>query len=319
LKLVQAAEPLRLELRSDDAVRNLYLDGGVIVAASTNVAAESILSRARRDGLIDAAQESELRMVRAAGATELLKLMQARGYLREAEQVPLVQRQIEAIALEALSEPLSDYRVTEAAPGAELIRVTPSRPSLQLLCESVKRGVELSEGPSSLMLQAVPSLIDPHADLASYGFSDREKRLLRAIDGETSVGALLLRAGVGQELGLRAIEAARLLSLAAVRTPGPRGEAPPLDLELKRLDSKYEEVQGADYFSVLGLGRSAGTEEVQRAFELLSTEFHPLRFSAHPDPSVQLRAQQVHEFLIEAAEALGNDLLRSQYARNLAD
>ncbi len=317
-RLSRAEAPLKLELRGDEAVRTLYFDGGAIVSATSSVSAESLLSRARRDGLIDAAQESELRLVRALTSAELLEVMQGRGHLRPSEAIPLLQRQIEQIALEALSEPRSDYRLIETAPPPELPRVTPPRSTLQLLTEAVKRGVDASaEGLGGLL--AIPSFADPHLDLSPFGFAEREKRLLRQIDGETGVGALLLRAGIRQELGLRTLEAARQLGLLAIRYPPAAREDALPDAELKRLEAKFLEVQVADYFSVLGLSRSAGSDEVLRAYELLSTEFHPLRFAAHPDPTIQLRAQQVHDFLIEASEALADDRLRASYARSLVD
>jgi CheY-like chemotaxis protein len=101
--------------------------------------------------------------------------------------------------------------------------------------------------------------------------------------------------------------------------PSPRGEGADVSLYIQRLDAKYEEVQNGDYFSILGLPRSAGTAEIQHAFGALSAEFHPLRFALHPDPSLQQRAQLVHDALVEAANVLQDERLRSQYAGNLLD
>jgi curved DNA-binding protein CbpA len=70
---------------------------------------------------------------------------------------------------------------------------------------------------------------------------------------------------------------------------------------------------------VLGLARGAGSEEVKRAYALLTTEFHPLRFAGHPDPALQHRAQQISSALAEAARALADDRLREEYARSLLD
>ena len=58
---------------------------------------------------------------------------------------------------------------------------------------------------------------------------------------------------------------------------------------------------------------------MRRAFELLVSEFHPLRFAGHPDPVLQQRAQQVHPLIAEAAQALEDDRLRGEYARSLVD
>jgi hypothetical protein len=58
---------------------------------------------------------------------------------------------------------------------------------------------------------------------------------------------------------------------------------------------------------------------VQRAYERLSEEFDPLRFSGHTDPSLQQRAHLVHRLLEEAAKALEDDRRRAEYARHLLD
>jgi acyl-coenzyme A synthetase/AMP-(fatty) acid ligase len=67
------------------------------------------------------------------------------------------------------------------------------------------------------------------------------------------------------------------------------------------------------------LPRSAGGDEVERAFHSLTSEFNPLRFAGHPDASLVLRAREVTDVLAEAARALQNDYLRTEYARSLAD
>ena len=90
-------------------------------------------------------------------------------------------------------------------------------------------------------------------------------------------------------------------------------------LDLHRLEAKFDEVQDADYFTILGISRAAGTEEVRRAFQRLAQEFDPLRFSGHPDPSIQQRAQVVARLLEEAARALEDDRRRVEYARHLLD
>ncbi len=92
-----------------------------------------------------------------------------------------------------------------------------------------------------------------------------------------------------------------------------------MELDIKRLESKIEEIQGADYITVLGLSRSAGKEDVEKAFQHLVTEFHPLRYAGHSDPVLQRRAEEIQVILTEAAQALQDDRLRAEYARNLVD
>ena len=107
---------------------------------------------------------------------------------------------------------------------------------------------------------------------------------------------------------------------AMMRAPAPRPQKEVnLGRQVERLTSKWAEAADADYFGVLGLPRSAGREEVARAFQQLASEFDPVRFAGHPDAAIRLTAQRLAELLSEAATALADDRLRADYARNLAD
>ena len=139
------------------------------------------------------------------------------------------------------------------------------------------------------------------------------------MDGETTAEELVLASGLRQDAAMRLIAVLKALRLIDL-LPAP-DEAPAVtgEVEIRRLQAKFDEIQDADYFSVLGLPRSAGRGEIDRAYELLSTEFHPVRFAGHPDPQLQRCAQSVHQALSEAALVLRDDRLRTQYASNLVD
>ena len=132
---------------------------------------------------------------------------------------------------------------------------------------------------------------------------------------------LILASGLKQEQALRTLVVARALGFVGF-LPVPddaRGDEPAGELELRRLESKLAEIRDADYFSILGVPKSAGRDEILRAYEVLAAEFHPLKFAAHPDPDALSRAKLVHSVLEEAAAALRDDRLRAEYARNLVD
>ncbi|KFA92736.1 response regulator [Archangium violaceum] len=322
-RLQEARAQVRLELKVAGALRILWLKDGALVGAISSAPDESLVDRARADGLIDARQENELRLVRSASTGTLLDAMRSRGYLRENEFVPLVQRYTEQVALDALSEPSSLYRLTEELPPHEVALAASTRPLLHLLAESLRNGVSsdsLVEAAGGL--RAVVVRGEPEPTPEAFGLSSRELRLLEDIDGEQTLEQLLLGAGMPQDTALKALAVARALGLITLRPaskPSGSEQDAPGELDVRRLESKFEEIQEADYFTVLGLSRSAGSEEVKRAYELLTTEFHPLRFAGHPDPALQHRAQQISTALAEAARALADDRLREEYARSLLD
>src|SRR5581483_7027359 len=137
-QLTIAQAEVRLELGVNGGTRNLWLKRGALVAAESTLPYETLSDRARRDGLIDARQESELRGVRGASAAELLEVMQRRNLIRDSEVVGLVQRYTEAVALDAFTEPQCTYRLHAEAAGHEVLAATATRPVLPLVAEALR-------------------------------------------------------------------------------------------------------------------------------------------------------------------------------------
>src|SRR5262249_20136030 len=73
-QLTIAGAEVRVELGVAGGTRTLWLKRGALVAAESTLPYETLSDRARRDGLIDARQEADLRGVRGASASELLEV-----------------------------------------------------------------------------------------------------------------------------------------------------------------------------------------------------------------------------------------------------
>jgi CheY-like chemotaxis protein len=321
-QLVTAQCQVRVDLGVPGGERQVYLKQGAVVGVSTSFETEGLIERARRDGLIDSRQERELRQLKTASAREQLEALQGRGWVRETEIISLLQRYTEGVVIEAFGEPLTNYRLLDTAPESvpepQLLVAAVPRPTLPMLAESLRRSLS----PDVLLdklggIEARCAATDSELDLRGLGFSEKERRMLARVDGETTVEGLSLGAGLKPETAFRALLVAHWMGVVAML---PALEKPVLvspEIDVKRLESKYEEVQEADYFTILGLSRSAGTEEVARAFRRLAEEFSPLRYAHHPDAGLQQRARVVQKSLEEAAHALEDEQRRTQYARHL--
>jgi hypothetical protein len=308
----------RLELRAADALRVLWLEEGTVSAAASTVSTESLLDHALRDGLLDGAAERELRILRL-GEPELLEELLRRKLVTDAELVPFLQRVTEARALEAFSEPVSFYRLSPDTPPPEGRRAA-VRSLSALAAEGVRRGLPAEEVDRLVpSMRAVPKLlrrVDPRA----LGLGERERRLLDVIDGQRTVQQLLLSAGVSRDGGRKAVAVAVALGWIELLPPSQQdAQAETVEVAAARLEARWAQVEDADYFTVLGLPRNAGTDEVARAFARLAAEYDPLRWSGHPDPRVQARAERMQALLSEAARALSDDGLRNAYARSLGE
>lgn len=318
--LVAAQADVRLELGVRGGTRTLWFKKGALQGAESSFDHESLIDRARRDGLIDARQEAELRLLRTATASEQLDAMKGRGYLREIETVPLLQRATEHVALEAFAEESTQYRLSDEPPASTVLLVAVPRSTLPLVAEALRRAV-----PADALLErlggaeAVCTPTENDVDLRAMGFTDKERKMLSWVDGEATVEDLALASGLKSEASFRALLVAKLLGVIEVNPPAVPAPAPSADLDLRRLEAKFDEVQDADYFTILGLPRAATSDDVQRAFRRLSEEFDPLKYTGHPDASLQQRAQVVSSLIEEAARALEDERRRAEYARHLLD
>jgi CheY-like chemotaxis protein/predicted nucleic acid-binding Zn-ribbon protein len=318
--LVATEADVRVELGVQGGTRTLWLRRGSLQGAESTFDRESLIDRARADGLIDARQESDLRLMRRATPSEQLDAMKARGYLREIETIPLLQRATEHIALEAFSEEHTQYRLSDEPPQSTVKLVAVPRATLPLLAEAVRRSVA-----SDVLLErlggaeAVCVVTESDVDLRALGFSDKERKMVSWVDGEATVEDLTLASGLRQETAFRALLVAKMMGVIDVRPQAATRETPQPEMDIRRLQSKYDEIHDADYFTILGLGRNATTDDVERAYRRLSEEFDPLKYTGHPDASLQQRAQVVSALLEEAAKALEDDRRRLEYARHLLD
>jgi CheY-like chemotaxis protein len=317
-QLVLAQSDIRLDLGVVGGERTLFLKNGLVVGAQTSFETEGLVERARRDGLIDARQERELRQLKAASTKEQLEALQARGFIRENEVVALVQRFTESVTIEAFGEPNTNYRLVDSPPDAHQLWAAVPRTTLPLLAESLRRSLS----PDVLLeklggIESICVSTDSELDQRALGFSEKERKMLARIDGETSVEDVALGSGLKSETAFRSLVVAHWMGLIELLPAKEKPSTVAPDIDIKRLDAKYEEVQEADYFTILGLARSAGTEEVARAFRRLTEEFHPLRFANHSDIGLQQRARVVQKSLEEAAHALEDDKRRMEYARHL--
>ena len=225
----------------------------------------------------------------------------------------------EARALEAFSEPVSFYRLSADTPPPEGRRAA-VRSLSALAAEGVRRGLPAEEVDRLVpSLRSTPRLLR-RLDGQALGLGDRERRLLDAIDGERTIQQLLISLGVSRDAGRKAVAVAAALGWVELRPPSQEeARAETVEVAAQRLEARWAQVEDADYFTVLGLPRNAGTDEVTRAFARLSAEYDPLRWSGHPDPRVQARAERMQSLLSEAARALSDDTLRSAYARSLGE
>jgi hypothetical protein len=302
-----------LVISSPNSQRTVWLQGERIEAVQTRVAHESLLEQARRDGLIDERQASQLQPLRFAAPSDVLSALLDRGLVREKEAEPLLDGYVDGVVLAALCEPGASFelRRDEALPITGVVRTRPLPP---ILAEALRRW----DPPPGIHGHLQIATLWPFDAHEHFGFTERERRLLRQLESERTVAALSDGSSKGVDGTARILGA--WIRLGWIELNAPLAESPQAGpVSVARLSAKLAASEEADYFAVLGISRQADRAQVQEAFEQLAREFNPMQFGAHPDPGIRSRAQQLHALLEEAAQVLSDDRLRGEYARNLLD
>jgi len=235
--------------------------------------------------------------------------------------VPLLQSFAEGVAVRALSATEVAYALADEHPGPEAVALPSPIEGQALLAEAIRRTLGSESMPLEVARDAVPVFRLHPAGAEALSLSDPERRVLSAIDGESTARSVWERAQVSRDEGVRALALLQNLGFVELSSPAAAftsGEPLSSEQGVERLSAKFREIQEGDYFAILELPRTAGALDVQRAFQRLAAEFHPLAFSGHSDPGLLYRAEQIQEVLREAAHALYDDQLRAQYAQSLA-
>jgi hypothetical protein len=308
-------------VRDRGGERVVWVEAGRILAAHSSWEEDALVHVAWRDGLIDSKQHRRLSSAPPSSPAELLSAMRRDGLLRDAESLSLQKRWVEEMAVLAFS--FADEAECAFSPrrlSVQAVAAAPGKSLSACILEGAKRSLSSEAVLSGWNgLGAVPQLSISEGELEPFELPEAERALLASCEGETTLMDLLLASPLGQAEALLVLGAAEALELLEV-VPG--AEALPVHVEpvdVDRLQAKWAEIQASDYFSMLGLARTAAKSDVERAFAHLSAEFHPLKYaSLRADRAVDT-AEQLQAVLAEAAEALKDDRLRALYAKHLTD
>ncbi len=86
---------------------------------------------------------------------------------------------------------------------------------------------------------------------------------------------------------------------------------------VRRIESLHARLGTMDYFTLLGLPRSATRAQVRQAFLALAPQFHPDKYFGKRLGPYSAKLQRVFAQISVAHDTLANDELRAEYARGL--
>lgn len=94
-------------------------------------------------------------------------------------------------------------------------------------------------------------------------------------------------------------------------------DAAPIEDVRARLVERARGMRKQNFFEMLGVSRSAGADEVQRAYHALVREVHPDKLRGAVTADARALAEQIYQQLETAFEALADEKRRAEYERKL--
>jgi CheY-like chemotaxis protein len=321
-RLLALAFRARLSGRLDfggSAPRSLYFEEGRIVGATSAAPAERVEEVALRLGLVTRDQHRQAAPACAGlpSRRAALVLLQ-RGFLKAEELTGLVRRRTEEVVFALFAEPDAPFRHAAARPPPEE-RTALDRSPLSLAVEGVRR--RWREDRLALALGGPATLLGPAAlcpTPAELALGEEEERLLQLADGlrtldeiasDSPLDPLSTRQVLAALVEVGALEV-RIRAGAAARAADP-------EVDLARLQEKLEQVRRADYFTILGLSRTATPYEIRASAQRLLAELDPDRWAGVGEPGVPERLAEVRQVVDEARQVLTDDELRAAYLQGL--
>ncbi len=169
-------------------------------------------------------------------------------------------------------------------------------------------------GPASILAPAAGAPAP-----AELGLSADERRLLALADGLRTLDEVLALSPL-DDLSTRQVLAAAVLTGAltvrVVHAGRPAAQVAAA-IDLARVKEKLEQVRRADYFTILGIGRTCTPHEVREAAGRLLAELSAERFHGARDEGLPARLEEIRRVVGEAREVLADDTLRAEYLRGL--
>lgn len=334
-----------LRLEHERAKAAVYFAVGEVVAAVSNARALRLVEVLRRSGAVDASRiylaVGERMSDEQAGAA----LLHA-GLLDESGLKRLQERQAKEVLGEVLRWTGS---VWSFDPRVRLASAHAARPEVSgLLAESARN---LPPELVAARMRDDAQTIAPAEDLeekmrAGLRLLPAEAFVMSRVYAPVRLGEVVAVSGLPEEETRRALYVLALGGLLT-RTGGPRilpAEALKLAAQQRAAEAQAAELsratserppvaepdrqgtieellalaRGATHYEVLGVARSASTEEVKRAYYSHARRLHPDRFRRDADDETRQRIDAAFASVAQAYDVLKDTALRAAYDLKLA-
>lgn len=262
-----------IRLRRDRALKDVYLDDGYPIFASSNSPHDRLGELLLREGRIYGAQLQRCREEMSSSGRRLGSILVDVGVIKKQELFPLVRRHVADVLYSLFGWQHGSFALEDDAAPAPEERIRLDEHPSALIMEGIRRKFD-KERLQELIPAESKVYVRPGIDdiLTQVGLERDEVVVVEAMRGEIPLRAIAEREGIEELVCQQVAYGLVVLGLATIRE-GKRGEEEVSEgalghdasIDRQRIRAKKAQADEGDYFAILGLRWDASPREVQHA------------------------------------------------------
>ncbi|MEW6600803.1 MAG: DUF4388 domain-containing protein [Nitrospirota bacterium] len=320
-----------LTIKRGSLVRNIFIDKGDIIFASSNNKDDRLGERLVKKGKISLTEYENASKLLMKTGKKLGKILVELCYLTPSELFQLVRQQIEDIIISHFEWEEGEF-VFQKGPITSDEVITLQISMANIICRGIKKIDNLE-----LIKQMCPSVDDilnpshnPVRIFQSLDLNHADKKILSYINGIYPVKTILSLSPTTNFETLKTLSA--LMSIGLIYVKEERDA--PLTLQIEEIFGKPEEMAPQDflekieevflkcktlgYYEALGVAKDASMEEIESAYFQLLKQFHPDRHFSFPSLDIKDKLLKIISYISEGYEILSDPMKREEHDRALA-
>jgi tetratricopeptide (TPR) repeat protein len=324
----------------DPVVKKVYIAGGDVFFASSNLSEDRLGEWLQRAGTITRQQcDTAAEVVKRTGNKQGAVLVEL-GYITPDILEKGVRYQVRQIVVSLFNWRNGSYVIDEDP--VSRVDIDPLMISTEDLIREGLRGMEWSVVRRSLppLTTILRPVVDRSLPLQGGELEPDHRTVLTFIDGSKSIADICLLSGTGDFNTLRAIywllalrlaEAGALkqadesekvcdaaCDTATVQETKMPGRETADQLTVAALLEAHKKLAQQNHFEVLGVDRNATAREIKKAYFALAKRYHPDRHFGPPLNEMKSELEALFNAIHEAHETLASPERRAKYDQELA-
>ena len=319
-----------LEIKRGSIVRNIFIDKGDIIFATSNYEDDRLGEYLVKKGKITLMDYENASNLLIKTGKKMGKILVELGWLNPSELFQAVRQQIEDIIISHFQWEEGEFEFKEGPiPSDEGITLQISMANI------IYRGTKKINN-FILIKQMCPSVNDilnlshnPARIFQSLNLDNTDKKILSYINGIYPLKTILSLSSSKNFETLKTLSA--LMSIGVIYVKGEHDapvvlpideifgepeEIAPQDF-LEKIEGVFHKCETRGYYEALDVAEDASMEEINKAYFQLSKQFHPDRHFSFPSHDIKDKLLKIISYTTEGYEILSDPKKRQEYNKTL--